>query len=197
MTKPRTAKVSRKTKETDISIRLNLDGKGNSDISTGIEFFDHMLALFAKHGLFDLEIRCQGDLNVDGHHTVEDVGIALGEAYFQALGTKEGITRFGMAYVPMDEALCRAVVDFSGRPYLVFNARFPSEMVGGLSTELVEEFFRAMAVQARINLHVEVLYGRNSHHIAEAAFKSAARAFSAALAIDPRVRGVPSTKGVL
>ena len=197
MSKPRIAAVSRKTKETDISIKLNLDGGGNSNISTGIEFFDHMLSLFAKHGLFDLEVRCQGDVNVDGHHTVEDVGISLGEACSQALGTKEGITRYGMAYVPMDEALCRSVVDLSGRPYLVFKAQFPSEMVGGLSTELVEEFFRALAVQARINLHIEVLYGRNSHHIAEAAFKSTARAFSGAVAIDPRVRGVPSTKGVL
>jgi len=197
LTKPRTAKVSRKTKETNITIKLNLDGKGNSDISTGIEFFDHMLALFAKHGLFDLEIRCQGDLGVDGHHTVEDVGIALGEACYQALGTKEGITRFGMAFVPMDEALCRTVVDFSGRPYLVFNAHFPSQMVGGLSTDLIEEFFRALVVQAMINLHIEVLYGRNSHHIAEAAFKSTARAFCMAAATDPRVRGIPSTKGVL
>lgn len=197
MTTSRTAEVSRKTKETDISIRLTLDGKGNSNISTGIEFFDHMLALFAKHGLFDLEVQCQGDVNVDGHHTVEDVGITLGEAFSKALGPKEGITRYGMAYVPMDEALCRSVVDLSGRPYLVFTAQFSSEMIGGLSTELVEEFFRALAVQARINLHIEVLYGKNSHHIAEAAFKSTARAFCSAVAIDPRVSGVPSTKGVL
>ena len=197
MTKTRTAEVARRTKETEIAIRLNIDGKGDSSISTGIEFFDHMLTLFAKHGLFDLEIRCQGDLGVDGHHTVEDVGIALGEAFGQALGAKEGITRFGLAYVPMDESLCRTVVDFSGRPYLVFQAQFGAEMVGGLNTELVEEFFRALAVQSRSNLHIEVPYGKNSHHITEAIFKSAARAFCAAAELNPRVSGVPSTKGML
>jgi imidazoleglycerol-phosphate dehydratase len=197
LTSPRITEVTRKTRETDISIKLNVDGKGTSSISTGIEFFDHMLSLFARHGLFDLDVRCTGDLAVDGHHTVEDVGIALGEAFTQALGAKESITRYGTAYVPMDEALCRTVVDFSGRPFIVFKAEFPSEMVGELSTELVEEFFRALAVQSKINLHVEVLCGKNSHHIAEAIFKSAARAFCAAVALDPRVQGVPSTKGVL
>jgi imidazoleglycerol-phosphate dehydratase len=194
---PRAAEVSRKTKETEITVRLVIDGQGESRIATGIHFFDHMLALFAKHGLFDVDIACQGDLEVDGHHTVEDVGIALGEAFHRALGSKEGMTRYGAAYVPMDEALSRAVVDFSGRPYLVCKAEFASEKMGAMSTELVEEFFRALAVNARINLHIEVLYGKNSHHMAEAMFKSVARAFCAAVARDPRVMGIPSTKGVL
>ena len=197
LNKKRAAEVSRKTKETDITVKLSLDGKGESRIATGIHFFDHMLTLFAKHGLFDMEIACAGDLEVDGHHTVEDVGIALGEAFHQALGSKEGITRYGTAYVPMDETLGRTVVDFSGRPYLVCKAEFPSEKVGAMSTELVEEFFRALAVHARVNLHVEVLYGKNSHHMAEAMFKSAARAFCIAVTKDPRVTGIPSTKGVL
>jgi imidazoleglycerol-phosphate dehydratase len=193
----RSAEVTRKTKETDIHVSLNVDGNGSSRISTGIGFFDHMLTLFSRHGLFDLEIRCQGDLEVDGHHTVEDVGLALGEAFSLAAGTKEGINRFGISYIPMDEALCRTVVDFSGRAFLVCNAHFPTEMVGELSTELVGEFFRALAVQGRMNLHIEVLYGNNSHHVAEAMFKSAGRALYAALSLNPRVSGVPSTKGIL
>lgn len=193
----RTSEVSRKTSETDISVRLNLDGEGTSRVSTGIHFFDHMLILMAKHGLFDLEVRCKGDLEVDGHHTVEDVGIALGQAFDRALGAKEGITRYGMAYVPMDEALGRAVVDYSGRPFLVCKVVFPAEKVGELNTELVEEFFRALAVHGRMNLHVEILYGKNSHHMAEAMFKSAGRALSLAAARNPAVKGVPSTKGVL
>jgi imidazoleglycerol-phosphate dehydratase len=197
VSKRRMAEVSRKTTETEITVKLNLDGKGESRISTRIHFFDHMLALFSRHGLFDLEIDCHGDIEVDGHHTVEDVGIALGEGFRQALGSKEGITRYAVAYVPMDETLCRSVIDISGRPYLVCKATFPAEKVGELSTELVEEFFRALAVHARVNLHIEVLYGKNSHHIAEAMFKSAARAFCAAVTKDPRVFGVPSTKGVL
>ena len=197
MKNQRTSEVSRKTSETDISIRLNLDGEGASQVSTGIHFFDHMLILMAKHGLFDLEVRCKGDLEVDGHHTVEDVGIALGQAFDRALGTKEGITRYGTAYVPMDEALGRAVVDYSGRPFLVCKVAFPAEKVGELNTELVEEFFRALAVHGRMNLHVEILYGKNSHHMAEAMFKSAGRALSLAAARNPAVKGVPSTKGVL
>jgi imidazoleglycerol-phosphate dehydratase len=197
LSKRRVAEISRKTKETDITVRLNLDGKGESRIATRIAFFDHMLTLFSKHGLFDLEVQCHGDVEVDGHHTVEDVGIALGEAFHQALSTKEGITRYAVAYVPMDETLCRTVIDLSGRPYLVCRANFPSEMVGELSTELVEEFFQALTIHGRMNLHVEVLYGRNSHHIAEAMFKSAARALCGAVSKDPRVVGVPSTKGVL
>ncbi|MCY3757360.1 MAG: imidazoleglycerol-phosphate dehydratase HisB [Acidobacteria bacterium] len=197
MKNQRTSEVSRRTSETDISVRLNLDGEGVSQVSTGIHFFDHMLILMAKHGLFDLEVRCKGDLEVDGHHTVEDVGIALGQAFDRALGTKEGITRYGMAYVPMDEALGRAVVDYSGRPFLVCKVGFPAERVGELSTELVEEFFRALAVHGRMNLHIEILYGKNSHHMAEAMFKSAGRALSLAAARNPAVKGVPSTKGVL
>ncbi|MDE2665947.1 MAG: imidazoleglycerol-phosphate dehydratase HisB [Acidobacteriota bacterium] len=197
MNNQRTSEVSRRTTETDISVRLNLDGEGASQVSTGIHFFDHMLILMAKHGLFDLEVRCQGDLEVDGHHTVEDVGIALGQAFDRALGTKEGITRYGMAYVPMDEALGRAVVDYSGRPFLVCKVAFPAEKVGELNTELVEEFFRALAVHGRMNLHIEILYGKNSHHMAEAMFKSAGRALSLAAARNPAVKGVPSTKGVL
>lgn len=197
MKNQRTSEVSRKTSETDISVRLNLDGEGSSQVSTGIHFFDHMLILMAKHGLFDLEVRCKGDLEVDGHHTVEDVGIALGQAIDRALGAKEGITRYGMAYVPMDEALGRAVVDYSGRPFLVCKVVFPAEKVGELNTELVEEFFRALAVHGRMNLHIEILYGKNSHHMAEAMFKSAGRALSLAAARNPAVKGVPSTKGVL
>lgn len=197
MKKQRTSEVSRKTSETDIAVRLNLDGEGTSRVSTGIHFFDHMLILMAKHGLFDLEVRCKGDLEVDGHHTVEDVGIALGQAFDRALGAKEGITRYGMAYVPMDEALGRAVVDYSGRPFLVCKVVFPAEKVGELNTELVEEFFRALAVHGRMNLHIEILYGKNSHHMAEAMFKSAGRALSLAAARNPAVKGVPSTKGVL
>lgn len=197
MNHQRTSEVSRRTSETDISVRLNLDGEGASRVSTGIHFFDHMLILMAKHGLFDLEVRCKGDLEVDGHHTVEDVGIALGQAFDRALGAKEGITRYGMAYVPMDEALARAVVDYSGRPFLVCKVAFPAERVGELNTELVEEFFRALAVHGRMNLHVEILYGKNSHHMAEAMFKSAGRALSLAAARNPAVKGVPSTKGVL
>ncbi len=197
MKNQRTSEVSRKTNETDISVRLNLDGEGASQVSTGIHFFDHMLILMAKHGLFDLEVRCKGDLEVDGHHTVEDVGIALGQAIDRALGAKEGITRYGMAYVPMDEALGRAVVDYSGRPFLVCKVVFPAEKVGELNTELVEEFFRALAVHGRMNLHIEILYGKNSHHMAEAMFKSAGRALSLAAVRNPAVKGVPSTKGVL
>ncbi|MDE2965694.1 MAG: imidazoleglycerol-phosphate dehydratase HisB [Acidobacteriota bacterium] len=197
MKNQRTSEVSRRTNETDISVRLNLDGEGASQVSTGIHFFDHMLILMAKHGLFDLEVRCKGDLEVDGHHTVEDVGIALGQAFDRALGAKEGITRYGMAYVPMDESLGRAVVDYSGRPFLVCKVAFPAEKVGELNTELVEEFFRALAVHGRMNLHIEILYGKNSHHMAEAMFKSAGRALSLAAARNPAVKGVPSTKGVL
>lgn len=197
MKNQRTSEVSRKTSETDIVVRLNLDREGSSQVSTGIHFFDHMLILLAKHGLFDLEVRCKGDLEVDGHHTVEDVGIALGQAFDRALGSKEGITRYGMAYVPMDEALGRAVVDYSGRPFLVCQVAFPAEKVGELNTELVEEFFRALAVHGRMNLHIEILYGKNSHHMAEAMFKSAGRALSLAAARNPAVKGVPSTKGVL
>jgi imidazoleglycerol-phosphate dehydratase len=193
----RQAEVTRKTKETDITVNLNLDGTGESTISTGIGFFDHMLALFARHGHFNLQIQCQGDLDVDGHHTVEDVGLALGEAITRTIGTKEGIHRYGTFYAPMDEALCRAVVDLSGRPFLICRAEFPRENMGEMNTELVEEFFRALATQGQMNLHIEVLYGKNCHHMAEAMFKATARALAAAICFDSRVKGIPSTKGTL
>jgi len=197
MNNARIADVARKTKETDIRLKLNLDGDGEAKVSTRIGFFDHMLTLFARHGHFDLEVQCQGDVEVDGHHTVEDVGIALGEAFTRALAEKEGISRYGMSYVPMDETLARAVVDLSGRAYLVCKARFRQDQMGGMSTELAEEFFRALATQGKMNLHLEVLYGRNCHHICEAMFKAAARAVAQAVRLDPRVKGIPSTKGVL
>ncbi len=178
--------VSRSTKETDVKVSIDLDGTGAGDVRSGIAFFDHMLLLFARHGLFDLEIRCSGDLEVDAHHSVEDVGIC-----------REGIARFAHAYYPMDESLARVVVDLSGRPYLRFHVPVEREQVGGLDAELVEEFWRAFATHGRLNLHVELLYGRNAHHIFEAVFKAAARALCLAVRIDPRMTGVPSTKGVL
>jgi len=193
----RTATISRKTKETDITVTLNLDGSGLSDVRTGVQFLDHMLDLFAKHGIFDLEIRCQGDLGIDAHHSVEDIGICLGAAFDKALGDKTGLTRFAHAYLPMDEALARVALDLSGRPYLVYNAKMERERVGELESDLVEEFWKAVATHGRMNLHIELLYGRNPHHIFEAIFKAAARALSLATRIDSRVRGVPSTKGVL
>ncbi len=194
---PRIATVDRKTKETDIHLRLNLDGTGKCRVDTGVNFFDHMLAGFAKHGLFDLELRCRGDLHIDAHHTVEDIGIALGEAFRQAVGDKAGLVRFGYAYIPMDETLVRGCVDFSGRPYNVFKVKIPRKNLGDLDTELVEHFFESLGTHARLNLHLELLYGKNSHHICEAAFKACARALSAATRLDPRVSGVPSTKGKL
>ena len=187
----------RKTNETDIRVRLNLDGTGQYEISTGIPFFDHMLAQVARHGRMDLEIEAKGDLEIDGHHTVEDVGLTLGQALDAALEERRGITRFAHAYVPLDEALSRVVVDFSGRPYLVFNARFESSKIGDLQTELIEEFFKALVQEGRLNMHVESIYGRNQHHIAETIFKAAARALHVATRIDPGYRDVPSTKGVL
>lgn len=176
---------------------VDLDGTGVADIATGIGFLDHMLAQLARHGFMDLEVSCQGDLHIDGHHTVEDVAITLGEALGEALGDKAGIARYGSAYVPMDEALARAVVDFSGRPYLVYRVENPRDRVGDLDTELVEHFFLSLATAARATLHVELLYGRNQHHIVEGCFKAVARAVSAAVARDPRVSGIPSTKGSL
>lgn len=195
--KERSAAIRRTTKETDVAVTLNLDGSGRSDVKTGVRFLDHMLDLFAKHGIFDLEIRCTGDLQVDAHHSVEDIGICLGSAFAQALGDKKGLTRFAHAYVPMDEALARVAVDLSGRPYLVYRVKAERERVGELDSELVEEFWRAVAVNARMNLHMELLYGRNAHHIFEAVFKAAARALSLATRIDVRVEGIPSTKGVI
>lgn len=193
----RVARVERKTKETDIAVELDLDGSGNSEIQTGIPFFDHMLESFARHGLFDLKLEAKGDLEVDYHHTVEDVGLALGQAFREALGTKEGIRRFGECSVPLDEALARVVVDLSGRPYLVYNVKIRPGRVGDFDTDLPQEFFRALANQAGMNLHIHVVSGENPHHIIEACFKALARALEAATRIDPRIRGVPSTKGSL
>lgn len=193
----RTAEINRKTNETDISLLLNVDGTGETQIDTGIGFFDHMLKLFAKHGLFDINLNAVGDLYVDAHHTVEDVGIVLGLGIKKALGEKKSLTRYGTAYVPMDETLAVVSLDLSGRSYLVFNASFKTERIGQLDTELIEEFFRALAFNAGITLHINVLYGNNSHHIAEAIFKAFARALDQATQIDERVVGVMSTKGSL
>ena len=193
----RSAVVARKTRETDIRLSLDLDGEGRSRISTGIGFLDHMLTALATHGRFDLDVRCKGDLHVDAHHSVEDVGIALGDALIQALGDKKGIVRFGHAYVPLDEALSRCVIDISGRPYLHYAATFKARQVGTMPTELFEDFFWALADHGRLSIHLEALRGRNAHHIAETLFKSTARALSMAVALDPRVHDVPSTKGSL
>lgn len=193
----RKALVERKTRETDIRLALDLDGEGRSKVQTGIGFLDHMLTSFATHGRFDLDIRCKGDLHVDAHHSVEDVGIALGQALSRALGDKKGIVRFGHAYCPLDEALSRCVVDLSGRPFLVFDVTFKAQRVGDLATELFEDFFWALADHGRLNLHLDALRGRNAHHIAETLFKASSRALSMAVARDPRVKGVPSTKGSL
>ncbi len=193
----RAATIARKTSETDIRLSLAIDGTGRSEIASGIPFFDHMLTLFARHGLFDLTLAVDGDLAVDFHHTVEDTGIALGQAFTQALGTKAGIRRYGRAYVPMDETLVRVVVDLSGRPYLEYRAPGGVEPINGFSFQLVEEFLRGFTVHAAANVHVEILYGRDAHHMAEAVFKALARALDEAVQIDPRVQGVPSTKGVL
>lgn len=195
--KGRSATISRTTKETKITLSLNLDGKGKGEIHTGVQFLDHMLQLFAKHGLFDLDVACQGDLGVDAHHSVEDIGICLGMALDQALGDKQGLVRFAHSYFPMDETLVRVVVDLSGRPYLVYSVQTGRERVGELDAELVEEFWKAVVSHARMNLHIEMLYGRNAHHIFEAVFKAAARALCLATRVDERVEGVPSTKGVL
>ena len=193
----RQGSVERKTRETDIRLRLDLDGEGKSRIATGIGFFDHMLTAFSTHGRFDVELRCKGDLHVDAHHSVEDVGIALGQALREALGDKKGIVRFGHAYVPLDEALSRCVIDLSGRPYLHYDVTFKARQIGAMPTELFEDFFWAMADHARLSIHLEAIRGRNAHHIAETLFKSAARALSMAVARDPRVKGIPSTKGSL
>jgi imidazoleglycerol-phosphate dehydratase len=193
----RKATISRTTKETNIAIALNLDGNGQSKVKTGVEFLDHMLDLFAKHGLFDLAVDCEGDLGVDAHHSVEDIGICLGMAFDKALGEKKGLVRFAHSYFPMDESLVRVVADLSGRPFLVYNVKAERERVGKLDSELIEEFWRGFVTHGRMNLHIELLYGRNMHHIFEAVFKAAARALCLATRMDPRVQGVPSTKGVI
>jgi imidazoleglycerol-phosphate dehydratase len=194
----RSARVARRTNETDVTVSLALDGSGQADITTGIGFLDHMLELFARHALVDLEVKVTGDLHVDQHHTAEDAGIALGEALAKALGDKRGIVRYASLDLPMDEALTRVAIDVSGRPFLVFRVEFPTEKVGTFDTELVREFFQAFATKAGVTLHVETLYGQNSHHIAESCFKGLARALRRAVAVDPREgERVPSTKGSL
>ncbi len=195
---PRTAEVSRITAETKITVRVNLDGTGVSRLHTGIGFFDHMLDQIARHGLIDLDIQAEGDLHIDGHHTVEDVGIALGQAVFRAAGDKTGIRRYGHAYVPLDEALSRVVVDFSGRPGLVMNLPFKSGMIGSFDSQLAHEFFQGFVNHAFVTLHIDNLRGENAHHQAETVFKAFARALRMALEVDPRAPAtIPSTKGSL
>ena len=193
----RCAEIKRKTAETQISVKLTLDGEGKCDIATGIGFLDHMLTLLAKHSFMDLTVRAKGDLEVDSHHTVEDIGIVLGEALREALGDKAGIHRYGNCFIPMDETLAQACLDFSGRPFLVFGAEIPKIKLGNYDTEMTEEFFRAIAMHCGLTLHIRVLYGSNVHHIIEAIFKAFARAVAEAAAVDPRVKGVMSSKGVL
>jgi imidazoleglycerol-phosphate dehydratase len=194
----RKASVKRTTKETNVEVAIDLDGKGRASIATGIGFLDHMLDLLARHSRIDIEIAAKGDLHIDHHHTTEDVGIALGQAVKQALGDMKGITRYADVHVPMDEALTRVAIDISGRPFLVFNAEFVRDKVGPFDTELVQEWFQAFAINAAVTLHVATLYGTNDHHIAESCFKGLARALRAAIAIDVRAaQEVPSTKGTL
>ena len=193
----RTATVHRKTKETDIRVSLNLDGSGRSKISTGLPFLDHMLTLFAKHGLFDLTVTCKGDLEVDDHHSVEDIAITLGTALVESLGEKKGINRYGDAIVPMDEALCRTVIDLSGRFYLVYEVPTKRQRIGNFSVELAEHFWRSLAETAKFNLHIDCLRGRNTHHMLEGTFKATTKALRQAVDLNPRVVGVPSTKGSL
>ncbi|MFG1360479.1 imidazoleglycerol-phosphate dehydratase HisB [Xanthobacter pseudotagetidis] len=194
----RTAQIARETKETKIALTVALDGKGRSDIATGIGFLDHMLDLLARHARFDLTVKADGDLHVDFHHTTEDVGIALGQAFRKALGDMRGITRYADVLMPMDETLTRVAIDISGRAFLVFRTEFPAQKIGAFDTELVREFFQAFASNAGVTLHVETLYGVNAHHIAESCFKGLARVLRQAVAIDPTAAGeVPSTKGSL
>ena len=195
---PRTATVSRDTAETKITVSVNLDGSGRSHLASGIGFFDHMLEQIARHGMVDLDVRCQGDLHIDGHHTVEDVGITFGQAVYRAVGDKRGITRYGHSYVPLDEALSRVVIDFSGRPGLVLDAKFTSGMIGGFDTQLVHEFFQGFANHALVSLHIDNLKGVNAHHQVETIFKAFGRALRMALERDARAAGqIPSTKGTL
>lgn len=193
----RTANITRTTKETDINMTLNMDGEGVSNIHTGIGFFDHMLEGFAKHGFFNLDVTINGDLEVDGHHTVEDAGIVLGTAIKEAVGDKKGIKRYGYFILPMDDALALCAVDLCGRPYLQFDCTFPNDMVGGFDTSLVREFFYAVSYSAGMNIHIKMLSGENSHHMIEAIFKAFAKALDEAVAFDPRIKDVLSTKGAL
>jgi imidazoleglycerol-phosphate dehydratase len=196
-TADRVAKLSRHTRETKVELSLNLDGKGAASVQTGVGFFDHMLDLLSRHSLIDLDVSAQGDLQVDAHHTVEDVGIVLGQALEKALGDKRGIHRYGWALAPMDESLAQVAIDLSGRPAFVFNVIFTGSTIGDFQAELVEEFFKALATSARMNLHIAVPYGTNNHHIAEAIFKATAKALRQAVSRDPRSDDVPSTKGSL
>ncbi|MEC1154141.1 imidazoleglycerol-phosphate dehydratase HisB [Cytobacillus horneckiae] len=193
----RTSELRRKTNETNIQLSINIDGEGSSDLETGVPFMTHMLDLFAKHGQFDLMIDAKGDVEIDDHHTTEDIGICLGQAINEALGDKRGIKRYGNSFVPMDEALAQVVVDLSNRPHLEMRAEFPNQKVGTFDTELVHEFLWKLALEARMNLHVIVHYGHNTHHMIEAVFKALARALDEATTIDPRIKGIPSTKGML
>jgi len=193
----RVAEVARKTNETDIKLSLGVDGTGAVDLETDVPFLNHMLDLFAKHGQFDLKVEARGDVDIDDHHTVEDIGICLGQTLREALGDKVGIKRYASVFVPMDEALAQVVVDVSNRPHFEYRAEYPSAQVGSFSTELVHEFLWKLALEARITLHVIVHYGKNTHHMIEAVFKALGRALDEATSIDPRVKGVPSTKGVL
>ncbi|WP_226655436.1 imidazoleglycerol-phosphate dehydratase HisB [Pseudalkalibacillus hwajinpoensis] len=197
MSEERKSSISRETSETSINLSFGVDGSGKTDLQTGVPFLTHMLDLFTKHGKFDLAIAANGDIEVDDHHTTEDIGICIGEALKQALGTKEGIKRYGNAFVPMDDALAQVVVDLSNRPHLEYRVELPSTRVGTFDTELVHEFLWKLAIEARMNLHVIVHYGHNTHHIIEAIFKALGRALDEATLIDPRVKGVPSTKGML
>ena len=194
---PRRAEITRQTKETKGRIALDLDGSGRSLPHTGIGFFDHMLDLLSRHSLIDLDVQAEGDLQVDSHHTVEDVGIVLGQAIDQALADKRGIQRYGWALVPMDESLAQVALDLSGRPAFVFRVDFTGPTIGNFATELVEEFFKSISTNAKLNLHIHVPYGTNNHHIAEAIFKATAKALRQAVSIDPRVQDIPSTKGAL
>ena len=193
----RAAEIRRKTKETDIFVSLLIDGSGRAKVDTGVPFLDHMLELFARHGLFDLEVSCNGDLHIDDHHSVEDVAICLGQAFLQTLGDKAGINRYGSALVPMDESLCRAVVDLSGRFYLVYKVETRRQRIGNFSVELAEHFWRSFAEKLGCNLHIDLLRGRNTHHILESTFKATARALKQAVERDERIQGVLSTKGSL
>lgn len=193
----RKASIQRKTAETQIDLSLNIDGSGQYELSTGVGFLDHMLTHLAKHGLFDLKVQCTGDLHVDAHHTVEDVGICIGKCLTQALGDKSGIRRYGSAIVPMDESLVTAAVDLSGRPFLVWDVAVPNEMLGTFASPLAEEFWRAVSSVGLLNLHVILHHGKNAHHIIEASFKAIARALRQATELDPRATGIPSTKGIL
>ncbi|WP_139491234.1 imidazoleglycerol-phosphate dehydratase HisB [Brevibacillus dissolubilis] len=193
----RAARIDRKTNETDISLEFAVDGEGSSQLDTGVPFLTHMLDLFARHGFFDLKVKAVGDIEIDYHHTVEDIAICLGQALREALGDKKGIKRYGNAFVPMDETLAQVVIDLSNRPHLEYRATYPSQQVGQFPTELVHEFLWKLALEARMNLHVILHYGHNTHHMIEAIFKALGRALDEATTVDPRVKGVPSTKGML